>query len=108
MAKQDKGKPSACGKESLVYMISCNNCAEVDVTAHYYGESSRTGYIRGKEHHQGHMSKAETNPLAKHDAAHHGGTQSEYSMRVVRTHRKALERQIHEATCIQSSKADIL
>ena len=108
VAKKDKHKAAACGRESVVYMMSCDKCAEADIKAHYYGESARTGFIHGKEHLHGQKKVAEENPLAKHDIIHHGGMPCSYSMRIVRKHKKALERQIHEATCIQSSKADIL
>ena len=49
----------------------------------------------------------EDNVLTKHDKLHHGGDPGTYSMHVVRMHKTALGRQIHEATLIQHSDADI-
>ena len=71
--KSAKSKPAGCFRENLVYKISCDECSLKDVKAHYYGETSRTGFLRGKEHCYGHEHKLEENALTKHDEIHHGG-----------------------------------
>ena len=102
------GTPASCMVESVCYLISCDNCQSAGVTAHYCGESARTGYIRGREHLKGHNKKSEDNALAKHDSVHHGGIKSSYSMKILRKHEKTLSRQIHEATVIDNSLANIV
>ena len=103
-----KGETMACDKENICYVICCDRCKEKKVEAKYYGESSRTGFLRGKEHAQGQAKGYEDNPLAKHDAIHHKGVLGEYSMAVLRQHKSALTRQIQEATEIEMSKASII
>ena len=44
----EKGK-SRCDKEGVVYTIQCKDCPPED-KAVYFGETSTTGFIRGKEH----------------------------------------------------------
>ena len=106
--KADKGKPAACVCENVVYRISCDECALDKVSAHYYGESAQTGYLHGGEHAQGRAGMREDNALHKHDVLHHPGKLPTYSMKIVRTHKTALARQVHLASTIQLSEARIL
>ena len=105
--KKDKGRPATCGREAVVYRISCDDCAVRHVSAHYFGESARTGYLRGCEHASGRERALEENVLHKHDSIHHPGAPATYSMRIIRTHKTALSRQVHEASEIECSKAMI-
>ena len=52
--------------------------------------------------------RLEDNPLTKHDAIHHNGTQANYSMRVLRRHKVPLAHQIQEATEIELSSAGLI
>ena len=105
---KDKPKPGSCRREGVVYTLSCRGCRSRGVEAVYYGKSSRTAYIRGREHWKGQQARREDNALAKHDELHHEGARETYIMRVVRTHRKPVTRQIHEATLIDTSKAHVI
>ena len=80
-----EGTAMACRVESVCYVLSCDRCLEGGVKAEYYGESARTGYLRGQEHAQG-----------------------PYSMSILRRHKTPLARQMHEATEIECSKAGII
>ena len=90
-ASKKKDSVKTCHKESVVYLISCDRCKINKVKAHYVGESSRTGYLRGKEHYQGQQSQREENALCKHDWAHHQGAVGSYSMELLRKHHKSHE-----------------
>ena len=105
--KGSKNKPAACLQEFLVYLISCDECAKDNMQAHYYGESSRTGFQHGQENLAGQAKQLEENALSKYDLIHHGGKPGSYSMRSIRTHKSALSLQVHEATEIQHSNANI-
>ena len=96
-----EGTPTTCSQEGVCYMISCDQCKAAGVVTRYYGESSRTPYLRGKEHLKGQAKKLEENPLAKHDALHHQDTACSYSMRILRHHKAPLGRQVHESVCSQ-------
>ena len=67
------------------------------------GETSRSGYERGTEHMRDKMSMKETSHMNTHDVEAHGDIENKYSMKVVRGHRSALSRQIHEAVLISNS-----
>ena len=68
-----KGATKACDQENVCYVICCDQCKEAGIEAKYYGESSRTGFLRGREHSRGQASRNEDNPLTKHDMLHHQG-----------------------------------
>ena len=108
-APKKKGeRPTTSSQEGVCYAISCDRCANQGVAATYYGESSRTPYLRGREHLQGQTRHLEENPLYKHDVVHHLGVKGGYSMRVLRRHKAPLSRQLHEATEIELSKDKII
>ena len=103
-----KGLPLLAFKKMFVMSLRCDRCKSRNVTANYYGESSRTPYLRGREHLQGQLKANEDNPLAKHDMVHHGGVLGPYSMKVIRKHKAPLARQLHESTEIEMSTASII
>ena len=67
--KKDKPQPGSCRRESVVYMLTCRSCKDKGLLSCYYGESSRTAYLRGKEHGRGQELKNKDNALAKHDVS---------------------------------------
>ena len=78
------------------------------VSAHYYGESARTPFLRGREHLRGQAKGLEENPMAKHDSVHHPDLRGSYSMKVLRRHKAPLGHQVQEAVEIEHSKAQVL
>ena len=102
------GTPTTCKQEGVCYQISCDRCKEKGITAHYFGESSRTPFLRGREHLKGQSKKLEENPLAKHDFLHHNDQKGPYSMTVLRRHKAPLGRQVQEAVEIECSKAQYI
>ena len=102
------GSTATCNLESICYQISCDQCKQAGVSADYFGESSRTCYLRGQEHLRGQALKLDDNPLFKHDTIHHSGSRGTYSMRVLRQHPRTLSRQIQEATELQMSSSQII
>ena len=66
------------------------------------------GTCVGGKHLRGQKAKNEDNPLWKHDWVHHGGIQGLYSMKVLRSHKTPLSRQLQEATEIELSTAKII
>ena len=104
----ERGKGENCQQENVVYCISCQECTKNGKKAEYTGETSRTGYLRGKEHLEGLKEEKEDNPLWKHCEIEHSGEKVGFRMKIVKGHRSPLTRQIHEAVEIQYSKADIV
>ena len=99
------GMATACTRESICYVICCNTCKSTNISARYYGESSR---FRGQEHSHGLEKKLEDNPLYKHDVLHHAGVKSEFTMKVLRQHKTPLARLIQESVEIEMSRDDLI
>ena len=101
----ERGKGGNCQQEGVVYRISCQECSKRMIRSEYTGETSRTGYLRGREHLDGLDKKKEDNPLWKHCAVVHNGEKVSFKMKIVRSHKTPLTRQIHEAVEINYSSA---
>ena len=91
-----------------MYMISCLRCLLLGTTSNYYGEGSRTCYLRGLEHSKALEKKEETSVLWQHCLEHHGGSVQEFRMKVVKQHRNSFERQLNEAVSILTDTSDII
>ena len=78
------------------------------VVSEYLGESSRTGFLRGGEHLESLKSRSSKSPLWKHCVEDHSGQEVNFSMKVVRSHKTPLTRQVHESVEIDNSSARIL
>ena len=94
---EEKGKGGNCQQESITYRITCRECARRSVKAEYTGESSRTSYLRGKEHMEGLEKESDDNALWKHCVTEHSGEKVKFGMKVLRSHRSPLTRQIQES-----------
>ena len=92
----------------MVYRVICQECELSQTKAEYTGESSRTPYLRGREHLEGLARKCEKNPLWKHCAQFHEGRKAKFRMKVLRSHRAPLSRQIQEGVEIENSTAKII
>ena len=103
-----KGKAGKCQQEGIVYKIECEECKTKGITSEYVGESSRTGFLRGGEHLDGLKNKNVKNPLWKHCVDQHQSNLVSFSMKILRSHRTPLTRQIHESVEIENSKANII
>ena len=99
-----------CQTENITYTIRCRECARRGTSAMYWGESARTGFKRGKEHVEGLFKEWEKAPLWRHSSTFHNGTKelAWYEMRVVRSHRTPLNRQVDEGVEIALCTADIV
>ena len=116
MCENGDGKQN-CMEKNIVYQISCLECAAAASTggdgvnnidqgrcrlALYIGQTSRTGYERGREHLEGLKKKNENNPLYKHVAdKHNDDTNVKFRMTVVKKHFSAFSRLVHEAIKIE-------
>merc|ERR1712002_1452526 len=78
------------------------------VVCEYIGETSRSTYERSIEHQRALRNKDQKSPLYKHMEECHPGRTPNLLMTILRIHRKALSKQIHEALLISKSKAEIL
>ena len=113
---------------SCVYQGTCNLCGVVEeeagaaaaglagvaaggVVAEYTGESGASGYHRTLSHDKDVKKRDQGNAFAKHLALFHPDAQGDitnFTIKVVSTFKKPLQRQKTEAVLIASSKADHL
>ena len=106
---EESGKSiGKCSTEGAVYRVQCLDCKECGVVCEYIGETSRSTYERSIEHQRALRNKDQKSPLYKHMEECHPGRTPNLLMTILRLHRKALSRQIHEALLISKSKAEIL
>ena len=102
------GNPGGCQKEGILYSITCQECRSRGILACYWGEASRSGFLRGLDHQSLLKSKDDSSPLWKHSVEHHNAREDVvYSMKVERSHESPLNRQVDESTAIERSKAQI-
>ena len=99
----------SCRKPGIGYEITCLLCSSNGISAVYQGESSKNAFARGKKHLQELRSACKTNCMVIHNTIHHDSpTQQNFQMRVLRTFRSPMERQIEESIRIKDSTAEVL
>ena len=102
-----EGQEGKFRRETVVYTISCKGCSLDGTSAEYTGESSRTMFCRGREHLEALKGMKDDSPLWKHCLNTHNGEIQKFEMKLLRCHKSAFERQIHEAVYIQMGHRDI-
>ena len=103
----DTEKSGDCRRRGVTYLTECRKCLAEGRKVRYLGETARTCYERGIEHQRDAVTEKELSHINghredKHPEDHPG--EKLFSMRVVRTHRSALTRQIEEAVLIANSQ----
>ena len=110
-----------CKKRSILYENICTICnpgagekgAKItppkDVPSIYVGESARSLNERTEEHWRGFRESREDSHILKHHLLHHGGRgEPAFHMRLVKTFRSALTRQVSEAVRIKKWGVDVV
>ena len=108
---KEEGKPSKCRKRNVVYRTSCTTCKKKGGKERIYiGESSRSSFERGKEHLDDYEKEKDDSHMNKHFVLDHchDDVKPKFKMEVLRSHRSALTRQIHEAVLIQLNEDQVL
>ena len=86
------------------YVLVCDECGGDEVT--YVGETGQNVYTRGLSHMANYKRKHPDSPLWKHAQMIHGGAEAvSFSMKVVKSFRDPLTRQINEAVRISNCSA---
>ena len=97
-----------CKKRNVVYKTTCLACKEEGKEASYYGETARSGYERGNDHWEDYDKLDKESHMLKHHVLAHAEKQEklDFSMKIVRGHRSAFRRQVHEAILIELHEKD--
>ena len=96
-------KPGQCYKQN-VYKMVCEECKSQGQVVEYYGESARSAFDRGAEHHQSLEAKDRSNPLVTYWQECHSDSDWRFSMRVIRSFKSPLQRQSCEGYLIANLK----
>ena len=84
--------------------IKCKPCED----AIYFGESHRNLYSRGREHIKKYERGDESSFMFRHQVEKHGSNPVEYEMKVFKTFRDPLSRQVTEAVLIKNHQGELL
>ena len=98
--KEETQAMPKCTTESVGYSIECWTCRLRGRRMQYIGESSRSGYQRGREHAREMETGRKTHPLVIHWEEEHGNQPQETLMRILTTTDTALQRQTWESVRI--------
>ena len=101
LPKKESSTIPDCTTESIGYTIECAECRTRGVIRRYIGETSRSGYTRGKEHWTAIENGEADHPMVKLTWEEHDGRKPEIVMRILTKHSNPLERMTTEAVEIQ-------
>ena len=90
------GGGGGCNRENVVYEGCCSTCKDKGNDSVYIGESSRSGYVRGRQHLETIRDhrRNQYNAYAKHIREEHEGREAKFRLDIINDHRTHLERQI--------------
>ena len=97
----DEKQRGTCKVRSVTYQTSCQTCTGQGREAVYIGESSRSVYERSLEHLEDYKKQREESHMYTHAIeAHSMDEKPLFNIKVLKNHRSALYRQVHEAVLI--------
>ena len=104
-----RSKPGRCQREGAVYTLTCEECGMRGIQACYFGELSRSSFLRGLDHQTTLKNKDDSSSLWKHSVEHHNAREDVvYTMKVIRNQPTALTRQIEESVALDKKKVHVL
>ena len=95
-----RSKEGTCHKQGIVYEIECSHCKAEGKKVQYIGESARNGYGSGAEHMANLNSESHSSPLVRHWKEKHPEQEWAYTMKVIKSHKTPLPRQVMEGDMI--------
>ena len=104
------GGKGMCNRENIVYKGQCLTCSDRGKESVYIGETSRSGFVRGKQHMDaiGNHTKSQSNAFARHISEYHNSQETKFKLDIVKYNKTPLERQVREEVEIVRAKADIM
>ena len=104
--KHGRGKGGECRRNNVGYALTCDLCGYEKVC--YDGETGQNVYTRGLKHMANYRGKVADSPLWKHaQLMHNGSPELSFSMKVVKSFRDPLTRQVNEAVRIANCEAEL-
>ena len=83
------GGKGDCNRENVVYKGTCLTCKDKGKTSVYIGETSRSGYVRGRQHLEAikDYSRNGNNAFGRHIGEEHGGEETELKRDIIKCFR---------------------
>ena len=102
------GGGKLCHKCNVCYRIKCLMYENENENAVYFGKTNRNLYTRGKEHESKMIKKDENSFMHKHQMEKHNGAPAQFEMKVLKSCKDPLTRQVTEAVLIKNHRGDLL
>ena len=108
VCEQGGEEDSRCKQRNIVYRTSCLECKRRGLERNYYGESARTAFERGAEHVKDYLDEKDDSHMMKHHVTEHPNLKdpTDFSMKVLKAHKTAFARQVHEAVLIKMNECN--
>ena len=90
-------KKQICSQNNVVYKNVCKTCESRGRKVEYIGETARTLFERGLEHHEDYESKTASSHMKEHKLDSHPNEEMNMKFELVMKCRSAFERQIKES-----------
>ena len=110
------GGKGDCRRRNVTYQTTCDICKQRNLeagiedteenVAKYVGESNRSPAERCREHLNDLKEKREESHMYKHMMMEHPNTEVTFTMKVIKRHKSALERQVHESVLIEMKQEE--
>ena len=110
MCKTAEKEVGHCRKQNITYKITCKLCKSKGSKVEYWGESSRAGYLRGREHYRDLETLSEASHMARHLRTQHPDVNLQevtnraaekwFIMELDSQYTSAMDRQLSEALAI--------
>ena len=98
---KDEKQRGKCKARSVTYQTSCDTCSARGREAIYIGESARSVFERSLEHLEDFKKEKDSSHMFAHTTEAHSLEETpKFSIKVLKVHRSALYRQVHEAVMI--------
>ena len=111
-----EGGKGNCRKRSVTYETSCDTCRAANAQAgiestpqnvsKYIGEASRSAAERSAEHLADFRAEKEESHIWKHKVVSHPDEEVTFTMKVIKKHKSAFERQVQEFILIELNQVD--
>ena len=92
-----------CHKSNVLYEWKCRSC-----NSKYIGETSRNFYTRSLEHLEKSEQKALDSFINNHQVETHNGEQPSFSVKVIKSFKDPLSRQVYEGVHIRNCSEESL
>ena len=101
LACEDEKGRGRCKQRSVTYQTSCRACQAAGKQSVYIGESARSVYERGLEHQDDYRKEKDESHMMSHaNESHSEEGRPKFSLKVLKSHKTPLYRQVHEAVLI--------